>query len=120
MTLEQTAEEQVGKYLASARRWASQGEAHTMECALRIVGRYAVSVEREKEISAERTAIEAIGYAAAVPVQLASASRWASEGAASVMECALIVAERYAAKSGMDISAQAAEITASLKTRGGK
>ena len=42
------------------------------------------------------------------------------EGAASVMECALIVAERYAAKSGMDISAQAAEITASLKTRGGK
>ena len=25
MTLEQTAEEQVGKYLASARRWASQG-----------------------------------------------------------------------------------------------
>ena len=88
MTLEQTAEEQVGKYLASARRWASQGEAHTMECALRIVGRYAVSVEREKEISAERTAIEAIGYAAAVPVQLASASRWASEGAASVMECA--------------------------------
>ena len=89
-----------------------------MECALSTAEKYAA--KSGIDISTKRREIEAIGYAAAVPVQLADASRWASEGNTLVMECALIVAERYAEKSGTEISAQADEITASLKTRGGK
>ena len=104
-------------YLGMAAERASQGQDYSMECALSIAERCAAQAGRD--ISAERTAIEATGYAAALRVNLEMAAERASQGQDYSMECALSAAERYAEKSGTEISAQVAEIRASLRNQGG-
>lgn len=95
--------------ISNARHYAEQGDATLMECCISLAQHYAekagieVNTEDIKDIEKE-------GYTKAVPIELESACRWAREGNPSTMECALDLAQHYAAKVGIDVSEETTEI----------